>query len=374
MAIELHSDRHRPVSEHLSELHGIVRTSTVLMLIAMLAWSYGTDSLMRLWLDSLPLGAASMNISQYSPVDWLEIRSSMAILLSILTVMPFLSLRLQRFARPGLLPSERSWLTLIMALSTVLVPVIVILCWAYLLPLLVGTAQAADTLGEVGSRYDAGALFRLSLGLSWVLVCTMLATVTLSMARLLGLVERGEIRFRARLLLVFGGLLVMTMPSEYEGLRLLIAVTAMLSADRLSATLPNATLGRRSFVVRDIATADNLVYRLALLDCGCEGACPRFPDDVVPDGVASPACSALCLNPSEQASVAELVLHHGITRLVIGGCDSSPIPAKLRSTLDSLGCESSGLGWLDDPRSSDESWREESICYSTSQTTGSALD
>ena len=220
MAIELHSDRHRPVSEHLSELHGIVRTSTVLMLIAMLAWSYGSDSLMRLWLDSLPLGAASMNISLYSPFDWLEIRWSMAILLSILTVMPFLSLRLQRFARPGLLPSERSWLTLIMALSTVLVPVIVILCWAYLLPLLVGTAQAADTLGEVGSRYDAGALFRLSLGLSWVLVCTMLATVTLSMARLLGLVERGEIRFRARLLVVFGGLLVMTMPTEYEGLRL----------------------------------------------------------------------------------------------------------------------------------------------------------
>ena len=246
MAIELHSDRTRPVSEHLTELYRIVRASTVLMLIAMLAWSYGSDSLMRLWLNSLPLGAASMNLSLYSPFDWLEIRWSLAILLSILTVMPFLSLRLQRFARPGLLPSERSWLTLIMAISTVLVPVIVILCWAYLLPLLVEAAQAADTLGEVGSRYDAGALFRLSLGLSWVLVCTMLATVTLSMARLLGLVERGEIRFRVRLLVVFGGLLVLTLPAEYEGLRLVIAIAAMLSADRLSATLPNATLGRLS--------------------------------------------------------------------------------------------------------------------------------
>ena len=374
MAIELHSDRTRPVSEHLTELYRIVRASTVLMLIAMLAWSYGSDSLMRLWLNSLPLGAASMNLSLYSPFDWLEIRWSLAILLSILTVMPFLSLRLQRFARPGLLPSERSWLTLIMAISTVLVPVIVILCWAYLLPLLVEAAQAADTLGEVGSRYDAGALFRLSLGLSWVLVCTMLATVTLSMARLLGLVERGEIRFRVRLLVVFGGLLVLTLPAEYEGLRLVIAIAAMLSADRLSATLPNATLGRRSFDVRDIATADGQAFRLALLDCGCEGACPRFPDDVVQDGVASPVCSALCLDTSEQAAVAELVLHYGITSLIIGGCDSSPLPVKLKSTLDSLGCESSGLGWLDDPRSSDELWREASIRHSTSQTTGSALD
>jgi len=374
MAIELHSDRTRPVSEHLSELHGIVRTSIVLMFIAMLVWSYGTDSLMRLWLDSLPLGAASMNLSLYSPFDWLNIRWSIAILLSILTVMPLLSLRIQMFARPGLLPSERSWLTLIMTLSTVFVPVIVILCWAYLLPLLVEAAQAADTLGEVGSRYDAGALFRLSLGLSWVLVCTMLATVTLSMARLLGLVERGEIRFRARLLVVFGGLLVLTLPAEYEGLRLLIGVAAMLSADRLSATLPNATLGRRSFDVKDIATIDGPASRIALLDCGCEGACPRFPHDIVPDGMAYPTCSALCLDPSEQAAIAELVLHHGINRLIIGGCDSSPLPVKLRYTLDSLGCETSGLGWLDDPRSSDESWREASICYSTSQMTGSALD
>ncbi len=90
--------------------------------------------------------------------------------------------------------------------------------------------------------------------------------------------------------------------------------------------------------------------------------------------MAYPTCSALCLDPSEQAAIAELVLHHGITRLIIGGCDSSPLPVKLRYTLDSLGCETSGLGWLDDPRSSDESWREASICYSTSQMTGSALD
>lgn len=374
MAIELHSDRPKPASEHFSELHSIIRASTVLMLVVMLAWSYGTDSLMRLWLDSLPMGAASMNLSLYSPFDWLEIRWSLAILLSILTVMPYFSVRLQRFARPGLLPRERSWLALILGFSTVMVPMIVILCWSYLLPVLVEAAQTADSLGDVGSRYDAAALFRLTLGLSWVLVCTMLATVTLSMARLLGLVECGETRFRLRLLLVFGGLLVLTLPAEYEGLRLLIAVAAMLSADRLSATLPNATLGRRSFDVRDLVTTEYPGSRLALLDCGCEGACPRFPEGAVPEGVASPACSALCLDPSEQAAVAEMVLHNGITRLVIGGCDSSPLPSKLRATLDSLGCESSGLGWLDDPRSSDESWREASIRYSTSQTTGSALD
>jgi len=372
--MELSSDRPRPLLEHFSELHEIIRTSTILLVLATIVWAYGSDSLMRLWLDSLPLGAASMNLSVYSPFEWLEIKWSMAILLSILTIMPFASFRLQRFASPGLLPREQSWLNLILSISTILIPMIVIICWVYFLPLLIETSQSADHLEGVGSRYDASALFRLTMGLSWVMMCTMLATVTLSMARLLGLVERGETRFRIRLLLIFGGLLVLTLPSEYEGLRLMIAVTAMLVADRLSSTLPHATLGRRLFELADFVSENGSMTRLAFLDCSCEGACPRFPLAAVPSGVASPGCTALCLDISEQAAVTELVLHHEITKLVIGGCDSTPIPGHLKATLDSLGCEYSGLSWLDDPKSSDESWRTASITDSTSQMTGSALD
>ncbi len=374
MKMELYSDYPRPVSEHFTELHAILRSSTILLLLAMIVWTYTSDSLMLLWLDTLPLGAASMDLSVYSPFDWLEVRWSIAILLSIITVMPYTSLKLQKFARPGMLPRERTWLAIIFGISTVLIPVVIIICWVYLLPLLVEAAQYADRLDDVGIRYDANALFRFTLGLSWVMVCAMLATVTLSMARLLGLVEHGETRFRVRLLLIFGGLLIITLPSEYDGLRVLIAVAAMLIADRLSRTLPSATLGKRSFDVADFTTRNGSVTRLALLDCSCEGACPKFPEGTIPLGIASPACTALCLDSYEQAAVAELVLQQRITKLVIGGCDSAPLPTRLKSTLNSLGCEYSGLGWLDEPLSANESWRVECIGDSTSQMTGSALD
>ena len=180
--MELSSDQSRPVLEHFLELHGIIRASTILLVLATIVWAYGTDSLMHLWLDLLPLGAASMNLSVYSPFDWLEIRWSMAILLSILTIMPFASFRLHRFASPGLLPRERSWLTLILCISTILIPMIIIISWVYLLPLLVEASQSLDYLEGVGSRYDATALFMLSIGFSWIMVCVMLATVTLSVA------------------------------------------------------------------------------------------------------------------------------------------------------------------------------------------------
>ena len=116
------------------------------------------------------------------------------------------------------------------------------------------------------------------------------------------------------------------------------------------------------------------VTRLALLDCSCEGVCPRFPSAAIPSGIASPGCTALCLDISEQVAVTELVLNQRITKLIIGGCDSTPLPGHLKATLDSLGCEYSGLGWLDNAKSSDESWRTPSLHDSTSQTTGSALD
>ncbi|SVC88089.1 uncharacterized protein METZ01_LOCUS340943, partial [marine metagenome] len=67
MKMKLSSDHPRSVSEHFTELHAIFRSSIILFLLAMIAWAYSSDSLMLIWLDSLPLGAASMNLSVYSP-------------------------------------------------------------------------------------------------------------------------------------------------------------------------------------------------------------------------------------------------------------------------------------------------------------------
>lgn len=361
MTLAVSSDRRRPLSEHLSELHRSIRKSAILLAIAAIAWAYGTDSLMRAWLNSLPLGAASLDLSVYSPFEWLEIRWSLAILLALLTVMPVLSFQLQRFARPGLLPRERTWLSVLLCLSMVMVPVVILATWGYLLPLFIEATEAADALEGVGARYDASALFRLALGFSWLLVTVMLATLSLSMARLLGLVEHGEARLRVRILLIFGGLLLLTLPVEYEGLRLLVAAISMAVADAISRTLPEAPLGRRRFDVEDMIASDGSLHRVAFIDCGCEGACPRFPSGTVHEGVAAPKCSALCLEPTEQDALADLVLHQRLSDVIIAGCDATPLPPSLRSSLDSMGCEYGGLGWLDAPESSDEAWRASSI-------------
>ena len=374
MTLAVSSDRPRSLSEHLAELSHLIRISTILLFFATIACAYATDSLMRAWLDHLPLGADAPNLSVYSPFEWLEIRWSLAILLALLAVMPVIYLQLHRFARPGLLPRERSWLAALLCLSLAIIPLMILATWGYMLPFLIEAAHSADSLEGVGTRYDATALFRLALGFSWLFVTIMLATLSLSIARLIGLIEHGEARFRARILLIFGGLLLLTLPVEYEGLRLLAAFVAMALADTISRTLPEAPLGRRKFEVGDVLSRSGSTHRVALVDCGCEGACPRFPVGSAHPGVAMPKCSALCLEPTEQDALADMVLHHGITNIIIAGCDATPLPLPLRTSLDSMGCGYIGLGWLDAPESSDDSWKASSLSDSMHQPTESALD
>ena len=360
-------------SHHFLELYSIFRQSVILIIVASMLWAYASDSLIRSWLDTLPLGNSSLDITIYSPFDWLEMKWAISILLSILTVMPLLSIRLQRFASPGMLPSERTWFTMVLGFCTFVLPLLIIYLWWIGFPAIIEAVLAADDLEGVGIRYDAAAIFGLALGVSWIIVCIILATVTLSLARLLGMVEDGQTRLRNRFLAIIGGVLILTLPSEFEGLRIILALCAMAIADRISSSLPPAALGRRQFEVQNLASDMNPV-RLAIVDCGCEGACPRVPLGGVPLGVPSPNCEALCLNHHEQEAIVDMVSLHSITNLVVTGCDSEPIPPELKRSLDSVGCKLNGLGWLDEPQAESDEWKTSSLSDSTQITIETALD
>ncbi len=360
-------------THHLSELYSIFRQTFLMILGLSILWALISDSLMVSWLENLPLGKSSTNLTIYSPFDWIEMKWAISILLSTLTVMPLLSIRLQRFASPGLFPNERTWFNLVLIFCSLLLPVLIILLWWIGFPIFVDVALAADELEGVASRYDAASIFSLAIGISWIVVCVILATISLSLARLLGMVEDGRTKLRNRFLAILGGMLILTLPSEFEGLRILLALVAMAFADRISSSLPTATLGRRNFSISDISIGINPV-RLAIVDCGCEGVCPSVPIDSIPNGIASPTCEALCLNPREQEALADLVSQHKITNIVVTGCDSTPFPEQFKSSLNSLDCKFSGLGWLDDPRAQSDEWKTSSLAHSTQLAGNTALD
>ena len=350
-------------SVHLADLHRLFRTSIIALGVLCLFWSFFVTHIMAAWLDLLPLhtGPENENLAIYGPFDWIEVRWSLVLVLAFTSAMPLTSILIQRFSHPGLLPSERSWLSAVLLISTILVPLLIIAVWALVIPKLIGFAKLAGSLDGVAVSYDAASVFSVALGTSWILIVWSLTVISIGLARLYGLIEVSETRLRYRILIISGGTLVITLPVEFDGLRILIAICIASSADALSRTIPVAPLGRRRFDIIDLQDSKGTSIRFALLDCGCEGSSPRFPQNFEPSGVAIPRCDALCLNKPEQDGLLDLALHSGITRLVVSGCDGTPIPRVLRTSLRTRGCDVRGLGWLDETSSGDESWRTNSL-------------
>ena len=67
-----------------------------------------------------------------------------------------------------------------------------------------------------------------------------LTILVLSLSRIFGLVEDGNSRFRIRIVAISASVLVLTLPVEYDGLRLVISVAVSALADVISRMVPIA--------------------------------------------------------------------------------------------------------------------------------------
>ena len=225
---------------HLEELNSIARKAAFVMLLLCIFWSFTANQVVSMWLEivPLPIGPNNENLSVYGPFDWIQMRWSVVILLSMLTMLPMVSVLTYNFAKSGLFPRERNWLTAVLILTTTIVPVSIIIIWAFGIPALIDFSRISGTPEGILIRYDAASIFSLGLGVTWVMVVWSVTTITLSLSRIFGMVSSGKTRFRNRLLTISSGIIILTLPVEYDGLKLVIAIMMALLADVISQTAP----------------------------------------------------------------------------------------------------------------------------------------
>ncbi len=225
---------------HLADLNTIARRASVVLCMLCIFWSFSADHIISAWLDYIPLqtGPNNENISVYGPFAWIQMRWSVVILLSIVTMMPMLSIQIYKFARSGLYPLERNWFTAVLFLTTTMVPVSIIIIWAFGLPALFEFTRISGNPEGVLVRYDAASIFSLGIGATWLLVVWSVTTITLCLSRIYGMVSSGKTRFRNRLLVISSGTLILTLPLEYDGLKIIIAIISVVISDALSNTIP----------------------------------------------------------------------------------------------------------------------------------------
>jgi len=361
MTFSVPNDINLPPSSHLFELLDIIKSKIILFIFFSITWSFFVEELISRWLHSIPLGSSSLDLSIYGPYDWIEIQWSMVFLLSIITTMPFLSYSLLRFTSVGLLPKEKNWFFALLTFSLFIIPLTLIIVWSFFLPSFISSFDTLGSLEGVGNHYDASAIFKLTLGFSWILIIFSLTTISLGLARLFGVFDSQNSDMKLKIIILSSSIIILSLPNEYDGLRIIIALCVIYLSDIISRTIPPSPLGLRKFSVEDITSSSGKVDRIAVVDCNCEGSCPTMPKSFNPIGIATPSCKAICLYSEEQDSLIDLVINCKISSLIITGCDGSPIPNNFRNSLQSTNCSLKGLEWLDSEYSEDIVWKLNSL-------------
>lgn len=240
--MEFYQNQKMSFSEHFSELFKIIRFSALGVVMASIFLSFYIDDILGNWLDSLSLDADNFVFSVYSPYDWIDTKWALLLIFSIAMVLPYTTYKIRNFALPGLYDGEKKWFTFSLLFSGVIIPILLYLIWFIALPFLVnyfdevGMVEGGNNI--VSARYDAVSIISLGIGVSWILVIGTLTTLVLSMSRFFGMVTDNESRIRIRILLICFSLVLLSLPSTYEGLRIIISLMTVLFADSISRLTP----------------------------------------------------------------------------------------------------------------------------------------
>jgi hypothetical protein len=223
------------------------------------------------------------------------------------------------------------------------------LLWRYLLPRLIEWAAISGQIEGVIPRYDAVAIFQISIGLSWWLVVLLLSSSALIVAQMLdrlGDDPFSSMRVRIHLCALF--VIWITTAEVLSSAWLPMMLLLVLCSETLLRLAPTPRLGHSNPPL-PIFSSDGALHRVGFVACGCAGACPRPQKSSLARNVGWSTAEGLCLSGPERDVLMERVLRQRITDLVISGCDGAPLPSRFKQNLQSVDCKLSGLDLLHKP-------------------------
>nr|AIF10205.1 Sec-independent protein secretion pathway component [uncultured marine group II/III euryarchaeote KM3_44_G05] len=344
--MSLPSDKSESIVSHLTEVSIRLQRLIFAILLVAIGWAFLIDEMFSIWFASIPLAAGEGTISIYSPYAWLDTRWTAVGLLSLWTVLPWVAWEAWRFARPGLLPRERAWLSSMLAGGVLFGSTILITGWLWGVPTLVDWAQQASPVEGIGLQYDAVAIFQMALAASWFVLIAFLLTLALVLGRAFALIDDDPFNsFRLRLHFVAALSLYVVTPPALQGVFLPALITLALGAEWVAERTPAAKQprGRTASPVLDGSGSERLIL---FVDCSCEGVCPRVDEKSLAPNIGVLRLNALCLEMQGQEALADRIQREKINSIVIGGCDGTPLPFAVKKSLAVAECDVTGLNRL----------------------------
>ena len=341
--VQVPGDVRTPLSHHLMDLERRLVTWLFTVVIVSLVWMRRIDADLELLLERVsPCGLSCL--VAYDPSAWVSIKWTGVALASIICTLPLLAVLLDRFASPGLLPSERRAWRLGLFVVGIGSPMT---AWVFVWEGLPWLFEAgASDVGRFGltPAYDVGTLFSMLISVCALSTIILAWAGGLSCAVGLGAVRSGTLdAWRMKCAVIAGVAVgVVGSPLPFDLLALIWLFGLGSSEVLLRVSIP---VSRSRFVY---SPSDEGPTKGAVLDCRCAGACPSLSTvGGLPEGWGVIHADALCLHGQEQALLVDQAHRWALSDLIVLGCDGTPMPRSLIGSLGGLGVRIGGAEWMD---------------------------
>ena len=332
----------RPAEEHLGILAKDLRLVFGIWIIITTIIALFSKDIIEQWM--LSLGDIIEGSTVYSPERWLRLRWGIVLLVGMLIVAPYFLYVLNRFMHPGLLPKERILMSTASIFTILFLWIGLPTFWLFIGPFILIELDSINSVNGMTNQYDISIIFEILLGISWAILSTILGIMTriaISMTHHKNHDNRMSLDGRTLLFTAF--LLYLSLSGPLTGLWLPWMVFTIIMMEFMTVGITNSRIEVKQ--PRAIFDADGAVHRITVLDCSCEGACPKLSH--TPQGCGLLRTEALCLDNNEADRLLEALHLQQTTRLIVTGCDGTPMPSHIQSSLASKDIEVIGLSWLD---------------------------
>ena len=106
------------------------------------------------------------------------------------------------------------------------------------MPEMVNAVSSISELNNVSPRYDIAEISRLSLGITWIAIVSLILINSLTIARSTNSKIGIYSWVRPRLIIMCAGILILTIPATFDGLRIVISISIIIVCDNLSRIVP----------------------------------------------------------------------------------------------------------------------------------------
>ena len=332
----------KPPEEHLSILAKDIRNVFATWIVITTIIAFFSNDIIEQWMMSL--GPFIEGSTVYSPERWLRLRWGIVLLVGMLAVSPYFLYVLNRFSHPGLLPNERLLMLAASVFTVIFLWIVLPLFWLFISPLILIELDTLNSVNGLNNQYDVSIIFESLLAVSWAFLITILgilARIAISVTH--HKEHDNRMSLDARTVLFTAFFLYLSLSGPLNGLWLPWIVITIILMELMSAGITNSRIEVKR--PSSILDTDGGIHRITILDCSCEGACPKL--SFSPRGSGLLRTEALCLDNNEADSLLEALHLQQTTRLIITGCDGTPIPSHIQDTMISQGIDVIGLSWLD---------------------------